>query len=71
MSGPTQEMSEIAKAARSDYLTEVHHNQISPEQFKNGVNTIIMFGVRFDLLDQTILQAILFFECYLAKNTNV
>ena len=32
---------------------------------------IIQFGMRFDLLDQTILQAIAFFEGYLAKNRNV
>jgi hypothetical protein len=36
-----------------------------------AVQIIIQFGIRFDLLDQTILQAIAFLEGYLAKNRNV
>ena len=38
---------------------------------KSAIQTIIQFGVRFDLLDQTILQAITFFECYMARNSNI
>ena len=36
-----------------------------------AVQIIIQFGIRFDLLDQTILQAIAFIEGYLSKNRNV
>lgn len=36
-----------------------------------AIKVIVQFGVSFDLLDQTILQAITFFESYLAKNNGV
>ena len=66
-----QEQGEVSSACRSVYLEEFHVGRITKQQLSEAVQIIIQFGMRFDLLDQTILQAIAFFEAYLAKNTNV
>ena len=66
-----QENGEIPTASRTSYLEEIHGSRISKEQVKEVVQIIIQFGIRFDLLDQTILQAMAFLEGYLAKNRNV
>lgn len=51
-------------------MREIHQYRITKEQLREAVMIIIQFGVRFDLLDQTILHALTYFECYLAKNAN-
>ena len=70
MLGPKQEGNEICEAARSEYLREIHQYRIGKDQLAETIQVIVQFGIRFDLLDQTILQAITYFECYLAKNAN-
>ena len=66
-----QEGGEIATACRSTYLEDHHEGRVSKVQLTEAIQIIIQFGMRFELLDQTILQAIAFFEAYLAKNSNV
>ena len=66
-----QECGEVASACRSTYLQDNHEGRVSKVQLTEAIQIIIQFGMRFDLLDQTILQANAFFEAYLAKNRNV
>ena len=50
-----QECGEVPTASRSCYLEEIHGSRISKTQISEAVQIIIQFGMRFDLLDQTIL----------------
>ena len=49
----------------------MHEDRISIQAVEASIKGIISLGVRCNFLDQTILQAIQFFQSYLALNKNV
>lgn len=66
--GPKQELSDNCEMARSHYLQHVHAYRISKQELSATIQFIIRLGLHCDLLDQTIVQAVMYFECYVAKN---
>ena len=66
-----QERHPVAEAARSCFLSEVHKHKISRQQVQQAAASIVRYGVRWGMLDQTILQAIGLFEAYLARTPSV
>ena len=64
-----QEHSQVAKQGREDFLSYIEDKNINQLMLMETLELIIGFGVQFDLLDQTILQAIQFLQSYLAINT--
>jgi hypothetical protein len=52
-------------------LRDKHEGRITQEAVESSIKGIVSLGVRCNFLDQTILQAIQFFQSYIALNTNV
>lgn len=65
-----QEHSHVAKKGRDDFLSFIEDQKINQMILEETLELIIGFGVQFDLLDQTILQAIYFLQSYLSINTS-
>ena len=58
-------------AGRSDFLNDFGRSPISRQQLKEVQYLVINFGIRSELLDQTIIQAITLTQSYLALNPRV
>ena len=61
----------IAQASRAHYLREVHAFKITPQALTQALTKIVQYGVKWGMLDQTILQAIQYFDAYLGRNPHV